>query len=271
MWKFNDIFLKICFNEIIMECNVCKKDTVEIFEGIILGRYKVKYYFCPHCEHLQTEKPYWLDEAYKEPIAPEDTGILQRNLNNRVVTASVISCFYDGDKKFLDYAGGYGIFVRLMRDVGFDFVWADKYSQNLFAKNFEYNNDKIELMTAFEVMEHLENPMEELERMFSISPEILFTQNVLPLPVQRNWWYFAPNSGQHISFYTNKTLDFMAETFGKKHLCCQEYHLFTEKDIEQEAFEQVIKNSAHVYLQNAVDYKSRIASDMEYVINLKKS
>ena len=61
----------------------------------------------------------------------------------------------------------------------------------------------------------------------------------------------------------------MAEAFGKKHFSYREYHLFTEKEIEQNAFEEVVKNSAHLYLQNAVDYKSRIASDMEYVINCK--
>ena len=29
-----------------MKCQVCQKDCEEIFEGIILGKYKVKYYFC---------------------------------------------------------------------------------------------------------------------------------------------------------------------------------------------------------------------------------
>ena len=255
-----------------MKCQVCKNECEEIFEGIILGKYKVKYYFCKNCEHLQTESPYWLEEAYKEPIAAEDTGIIQRNLNNRVITASILSCFYDSDRKFLDYAGGWGLFVRLMRDIGFDFVWEDKFSQNLFARGFEYTSgSKIELITAFEVLEHLEKPMEELENMFKISSDILFTQDILPLPIKRSWWYYAPQSGQHISFYTNKTLDYMAEAFGKKHFSYREYHLFTEKEIEQNAFEEVVKNSAHLYLQNAVDYKSRIASDMEYVINCKNN
>ncbi len=38
---------------------------------------------------------------------------------------------------FLDYAGGYGVFTRLMRDIGFDFYWHDPYTQNLFANGFE--------------------------------------------------------------------------------------------------------------------------------------
>lgn len=255
-----------------MKCKICNNECLEKFDGTILKKYNVKYYYCPHCEHLQTEKPYWLEEAYYEPIASEDTGIIQRNLNNRVTTASVLSCFYDIDDKFLDYAGGYGLFVRLMRDVGFDFVWDDKYTQNLFARGFEYkSDDKIAFMTAFEVLEHLEEPMEELEKMFKIAPEILFTQTILPNPIPEpdKWWYYSLSSGQHISFYTNKTLDIIAETFGKKHLYFNEHHLFTSKDIAQSAFEAVIKNSAHIYLQNAIEYKSKIAEDMNYIIKLK--
>lgn len=255
-----------------MNCKVCGNNCEEKFEGLILGKYTVKYYFCPVCEYLQTEEPYWLEEAYKEPIAPEDTGILQRNLNNRVTTASVISCFFDMDKKFLEYAGGYGILTRLMRDIGFDFVWNDKFSSNLFARGFEYkSSDKIELITAYEVLEHLDSPMEELEQMFKIANNILFTQTLLPLPVPKinKWWYYAASSGQHISFYTNKTLDTVAKNFNKKHLSCGEFHLFTSKNIEQSAFEAVIKNSSHIYLQNAIEYKSKIAEDMNYIISQK--
>jgi len=35
------------------------------------------------------------------------------------------------DGIFLDYAAGYGLFVRLMRDAGYNFRWSDLYCQNL--------------------------------------------------------------------------------------------------------------------------------------------
>jgi hypothetical protein len=57
-----------------------------------------------------------------------DTGIMQRNLYLSKITAFILLLFFDCRKKFLDYAGGYGVFVRLMRDYGFDFYWYDKYA-----------------------------------------------------------------------------------------------------------------------------------------------
>jgi hypothetical protein len=75
---------------------------------------------------LQTEDPYWLDEAYKDPITLTDTGYMQRNINLSKMVATILLLFFDFRRKFLDYVGGYGVFVRLMRDIGFDFYWYDK-------------------------------------------------------------------------------------------------------------------------------------------------
>jgi hypothetical protein len=50
--------------------------------------------------------------------------------------------------------GGYGMFVRLMRDGGFDFHREDPLCDNLFAQGFDRQDDgTFELVTAFEVFE----------------------------------------------------------------------------------------------------------------------
>jgi hypothetical protein len=44
-----------------------------------------------------------------------------------------------------------------MRDIGFDYFWQDKYTENLFAQGFEntkIKNGQIELLTCFEAFEH---------------------------------------------------------------------------------------------------------------------
>ena len=87
---------------------------------------------------MQTEKPYWLEEAYSTPIAAEDTGILKRNYDNRIIASAVIEGFFNAGAQFLDYGGGWGILTRLMRDDGYDFYLMDKYSENLFARGFDY-------------------------------------------------------------------------------------------------------------------------------------
>ena len=123
-----------------MNCKICNKKSNYIFNAKILNKYNIEYYHCPNCGFLQTEEPFWLEEAYKESINISDTGIMVRNLYLSKITTLIIYFLFDKNKKFLDYAGGYGIFVRLMRDIGFDFYWYDKYSENLLARGFEYKN-----------------------------------------------------------------------------------------------------------------------------------
>jgi hypothetical protein len=88
------------------------------------------------------------------------------------VTALIRLCFPQASR-FVDYGGGYGMFVRLMRDKGFDFYRSDKYAKNLFAKQFEASETiSYDLLTAFEVFEHLVNPTDEVERMLKLSDAI---------------------------------------------------------------------------------------------------
>ncbi len=52
------------------------------FEATVLGRFKSHYFCCAHCGLLQTEAPYWLEQAYQEPITSGDTGLVSRNIGN---------------------------------------------------------------------------------------------------------------------------------------------------------------------------------------------
>ena len=60
-------------------CPICKTPRDVAFTHLVLKKYQVKYLVCGHCGLLQTETPYWLDEAYGEAIAGSDTGLVQRN------------------------------------------------------------------------------------------------------------------------------------------------------------------------------------------------
>jgi len=63
-----------------MICKVCNLLSNYIFSAKILKKYNVQYYYCDNCGFMQTEEPYWLDEAYTEPINITDTGYIQRNI-----------------------------------------------------------------------------------------------------------------------------------------------------------------------------------------------
>jgi len=72
-----------------MRCKLCNTETQEAFKAKIMFRYLVRYYYCPQCDFLCTEEPFWLEEAYTESINSSDTGILERN-NQLAKTTSVL-------------------------------------------------------------------------------------------------------------------------------------------------------------------------------------
>ena len=207
----------------------------------------INYYYCETCGFLQTEESYWIEESYKESINLSDTGILSRNLILSNITTSIIYLYFNKSGKYLDYAGGYGIFVRLMRDIGVDFYWQDKFSQNLFAKGFKYDeSEKYEMITSFEAFEHFQNPVEEIENMLTYSSSILFSTDLLPVPPPRpdEWWYYGLDHGQHISFYNVKTLKHIADKYDLNlYTNGQNIHLFTKNKISRFLFKNIIKLS----------------------------
>lgn len=228
-----------------MDCKICNSKTIPVFSADILaGKYNVVYYSCSRCGFLQTEEPYWLNEAYKSAINRTDTGIVKRNILLSRVVSSLLYFYFNKQGKMLDYAGGHGLFTRMMRDIGFDFYWSDKYADNIFARGFEYSSaDRIDLITAFEVFEHLVNPLDEIDKMITITDNILFSTTLLPqpLPKPEDWWYYGLDHGQHVSLYSKKTLLFIAQKY-RLNLCSdKDLHLFTSKKISDKTFKWVVK------------------------------
>ncbi len=215
-------------------CKICQKNSVKIFSAKILNKYDVDYYHCQNCNFIQTQEPYWLAEAYSSAIAATDTGLMKRNEVLRDQASVVLFYLFNKDACFLDYAGGYGIFVRMMRDLGFNFFWEDKHCQNLLAKGFESSDNKsakYEVVTSFESFEHFVDPMTEIEEMLKRTDNILFTTALIPcdkLP-EKDWWYYSRDSGQHIIFYSVKTFSVIAQKFGLEFYTNGFLHLLCKK------------------------------------------
>ncbi len=225
-----------------IECPVCTNAaTKEMFSAIVRNRYPAKYRFCERCRFLFIESPNWLEEAYKVPINVSDTGIMARNLNLSRITSVLLYFLFSKKGKFLDYAGGYGIFTRLMRDIGFDFYWHDPYSTNLMARGFEFAEGMsgFELLTCFEAIEHMREPMKEMEKMFGFSDSVLCTTTLLPaqIPNPDDWVYYGLDHGQHISFYSLATFQFMAKKFGYNlYSNRKNIHMFTKRSMNPVCF-----------------------------------
>ena len=249
-----------------MICEVCQTPLEHFGEALVLDKYRVHYFRCSKCGFIQTEKPYWLSEAYSEAIVAADVGIMHRNLQTSAVTSAVISLLFPTGKKFLDYGGGHGTFVRLMRDRGFNFFWQDRYAKNVHARSFEHIADtRYDLLTAFELLEHLPNPLEDLSQAFALSDNVLTTTLLVPdpPPVPPNWWYYAVRGGQHISFYTPASLNILAHHFDRYVSSSGGFHLFTRKPISAVMFRMATWPITILLVNRLRRRKSLMESDYE--------
>lgn len=259
-----------------MRCRVCDGCADKFAQSVVLGRHSVDYFHCSRCGFVQTEEPYWLEEAYRNPINIYDTGILSRNIRLAQQTATVLYFLFDRQGHFLDYAGGYGIFTRLMRDIGFDFYWSDPHTRNLLARGFEYATDRegIELLTTFESFEHFVDPVAEVEKLLALSPNILFSTELVAdrPPRPEEWWYYGLAHGQHVSFYTERSLRSLAERYGLNYYGSgTNLHLLTRKRFNPKLFRLLVRKYRSWRLYRWVERKmtGRVESDMEELIRSK--
>jgi hypothetical protein len=260
-----------------MLCNICSHNSESFATALLLGKYEIRYFQCPNCSFVQTEPPYWLDEAYSNVINESDIGLVGRNLKLAQLTQSVITSFFDGTGKFVDFGGGYGLFVRLMRDKGLRFYRYDPLCNNLFANSFDADSpgeEHYELVTAFEVFEHLAQPIDEIQQMLQFAPSVFFSTVLLPpdQPKPQEWHYFGLDHGQHISIYSRKSLEIIGERFGL-HLYSNghSYHLLTNKSISPLLFRLAISNKFSKMLNTLVRHQSLLPEDYYQITGRKLS
>ncbi len=219
------------------KCPICSTGMRDVFTAKLLNKYDVMYRQCNECGLLQTEEPYWLDEAYTDAISVADTGLVMRNFTLASRLAIVLYYYFERRGSYLDIAGGYGMLTRLMRDYGFDYYWNDKFCQNLLARGFEKNKaiKSFEALTAFEVLEHIYDPVAFIQENLNQHKcrSLLFTTELYmgPEPPRKEWWYYAFNTGQHISFFQRKTLEKIAEILGLNFYTLHGMHILTEKEL----------------------------------------
>ncbi|HXU26167.1 MAG TPA: class I SAM-dependent methyltransferase [Bacteroidia bacterium] len=231
-----------------------------------MNKYDVNYHQCSSCSFVQTDDPFWLSEAYQSAITSLDIGLINRNIYLQKEIPKIIeSCFPDA-KIMLDYGGGYGMFVRMMRDLGYNFYRQDSYCENLFAKYFDIvdiETKRMDVLTTFEVFEHLDNPLEEIKKMFDLSDNIVFSTVLTPADINEftNWWYVSPLVGQHIAFYDITTLKYLAGKFGK-HLYSNgnNLHVFSSKKLDSNIVNRAFGLTEKTMLQKIA---ARILNRME--------
>ncbi len=251
-----------------MNCKVCDSKMNLIFEKKVLQKYNSGYYRCTQCDFVQTDNPIWLEEAYQSAITALDIGLLSRNVKLVKEIKNIIDNYFPKSKIYLDYAGGYGVFARLMRDAGYNFYRQDDYCANIFTPYFDITDTsikKFDIVTSFEVLEHFNDPINEIEKVLSYADTAIFSTEIGPLSNTEfeNWWYLTVETGQHIAFYSQKSMQLIADKFNKNYYCRGgNIHIFTNqklsnfrekapKSILQKLFSKKVKKES----LTPIDYK----------------
>lgn len=257
-------------------CKICGSTSPLLFTAQVLRTHSVSYFQCNNCQFIQTEEPYWLPAAYANAITSLDIGLIDRNLHFLPITQAIINTFFTADAHFLDYGGGYGMFVRMMRDAGYNYYRQDDYCDNTFAKHFDITDlaqhPPFELITAFEVFEHLPQPETELKRMLSFGKSVLFSTTLQPenqhFKSPDDWWYFAPETGQHIAFYTKKALARLAAKYELNYYTHGNLHLFTPLNLNKKIFKWLHKAFVYQWVNKRNKRYSLLQADFNYIKNL---
>jgi Methyltransferase domain len=253
-------------NSVKVFCKICDGMSILFGETDVMRKYRAQYFRCEMCGFIQTEAPHWIEEAYSSAIARQDVGIMQRNLVNCELTSAVLNLLFPKLSRAVDYGAGHGILVRLMRDRGFRFSWFDQYATNDYARGFEYHEgSEYEFLTAFELLEHLPDPISELSKLMDISDNVLVSTYLVPEPPPPllDWWYYVPATGQHVAFYTPKALQIIAARFGRKLLSRGPYHLFTKETKSEFLFGMATKYPIARIVNRLYRRPSLIESDFQ--------
>lgn len=189
----------------------------------------VQYWECKNCGFIHTyyfEKytsKDWLDKIYNQDYYTKvDPDYLDKRpkLNARLILSILKVIGYKNSG--LDYGGGSGQTGKLIRLNGYGYDWYDPYGKSELNKD---NLGKYEFCSCMEVIEHIINPSEWIEKIIELCSKdrliILIGTEVRPKNIKKgnllDWWYVAPRNG-HISLYTKKSLEILAKNFEMKYI-----------------------------------------------------
>jgi SAM-dependent methyltransferase len=183
----------------------------------------VRYAVCGDCGFcFAPEFASWTLEEFEERIYNDEYVSVDSDyldVRPRANAANLISMFGDRAQaiRHLDYGGGNGLLVQLLRESGWQSVSYDPFvDRNTLVGQL----GQFDLITAFEVFEHVpdvQELMSILRSLLALNGLVLFSTllsdgNIHP-GQDLDWWYASPRNG-HIALFSRQSLAILAQRHG---------------------------------------------------------
>lgn len=183
-----------------------------------LARLPVYYHMCDNCDHVFSPDFWeWEDRDFAQKIYNDDYFSLDpdyletRPVGNAKLLLQLFGA-HSSSIAHLDYGGGNGQLSRYLQQHGWNSTSFDPFPQTPFEPN---HLGRFNLITAFEVFEHVPHPQQLLTNITQLMSEsclVLFSTLTSDNSLKRNaridWWYCSPRNG-HINLFTRKSLSLL--------------------------------------------------------------
>jgi hypothetical protein len=133
----------------------------------------------------------------------------------------------------LDYGGGVGLLCRMLRDIGFDARVFDKYATNELASGFDDLGATPDLICSFEVAEHFADPRSDMAEILGRGAQLCIVGTETYKGQGADWWYISPLSGQHIFFYSENAMGYLATKHNYHYERIGNIHYFSRAPISR--------------------------------------
>ena len=222
-------------------CKICKAqalpfDVVDFNKScasdpFVLGfaAIPVVYRKCTQCSFIFTSfgddftGKDWETYVYNKDYITVDPDYLDARPAHNAREVSSLLAGRNNSTVGLDYGGGNGKTSALLRAGGWNYDSFDPYGLTELSPE---RLGRYNFCSAIEVFEHVTNPLASFEDMLSMTGKgkllVLLGTGTHDEHVsdrtRLSWWYAAPRNG-HISLYSQRSLQVLAEKFGMTYTC----------------------------------------------------
>jgi hypothetical protein len=122
------------------------------------------------------------------------------------------------------------------------------------------------------VFEHIVEPAKTVSHLLSVSDSVLFSTELLPVPAPpiTDWWYYGPEHGQHIAFFTSTALHQLAARFNANYYKNGSIHLICRRHISEKSFRLVLHPKVRALLNRFYRRKTLLYEDFAVAMRQAK-